>query len=96
MENSNDKVIGGAVTLTPKEERYLLFGKKKCLNCGGKLKKYKKFILVHSQKINESHDLHWGAKQTGRFADGQMKDYYYEFACLQCEKVYSLEYLANL
>lgn len=96
MQNSNDKVVGKALSLTPKEARYLIFGKKKCLNCGGKLKKCKKFALVDSQEINDSHNMYWGAKQTGRFADGQMKDYYYEFACPLCGEVYSLEYLANL
>jgi hypothetical protein len=64
---------------SPKDMKYLLFGKKRCPNCNNKLEKKKLFEenVYYERKVSNGKTI---------YSPGGMpvKDIYYEFICSKC------------
>ena len=73
---------------TGKELVYFLFGRKKCPECGTKMKKTKRFRTVDGAKFNTA--------SVPLYIKGRkIKEYYYLFICDKCGSEYELKDLVN-
>ena len=86
---------GTYLRLTKQETSYMLFRRKKCRNCGGKMKRHKAFVGMK---------LHKDLKMQGFTADGnfslsdpnqEMRVYTYHYTCLTCNSTFSISELAS-
>lgn len=82
------KATGFSIRLSPKELKYLLFRRKICPYCFGKL------IKRRVGRIVEGRDIEYVNEKF--FRDNQLvKIYTYEFTCNKCGNVFSLTDIAN-
>ena len=83
------KYAGFKYDFTLKEFLYMVFNKKRCPNCGMKMKKIKRAETRTGKEVNsEAHSF---------FApDSLVKHYIYFFRCESCEKEYSLNELVKI
>ena len=79
---------GVAYDFTPRELKYILFGKKKCPACGGALEKGKDYEFRHGSDYTDKRGFF--------FADNEkVKHYTYYFVCKACGASYPLSELAK-
>lgn len=81
-------IKGVSYQLTMRELRYLLFGKKVCPECGGKLAKRKEAKVVEGREVNTRTDPLFASS-------AEVRKYYDVFKCPCCGTEYELKDLVD-
>ena len=71
-----------------KELFYLLFRKKSCPHCGGRMEKEKSFETRNGRDFNSTSDPFF-------VPNASVKHYLYSFRCLECGRSYPLKDLSE-
>ena len=85
--SGNNGYTASYYSFTPQEMRYLLFGKKVCPRCGGRL---------HRQKAHETvYRLPGTSDEPERISRKKVKHNFYLYSCERCRAVFPLAQLAG-
>ena len=81
------KTDGFNYSFAPRELLFLLFGRKTCPACGGRLTKHKMFDVKSGRELNR------GSSDPFFVQNADIKDYEYAFRCVGCGMDFSLNEL---
>ena len=79
---------GFSYEFTKHEVAYLLFKRKKCPKCGGKLDKRKEYETLYGSELNSKADPIF-------ISNAKIKRYQYIFICINCGCQHTLNELAK-
>lgn len=82
------KYQGFQYDFTLNELKYLFWGKKTCLDCGGGLKKVKRYETLTGAELNSTSDPIFAQ-------NARIKHYIFYYICQSCGAEFSLEELAK-
>ena len=82
------KYTGASYQLSIKELAYVLFGKKSCPVCGGKLIKNNACVTKKGKEINNGYDASFRSS-------ANVKSVVVRYTCQNCNKTYPIDQLIN-
>ena len=83
------KTDGFNYSFAPRELFFLLFGRKTCPACGGRLTKHKTFDVRGGRELNR------GSRDPFFVQNARIKDYRYAFWCADCGREFSFSELSK-
>lgn len=85
--SKNDGYTAFYYSFTPQEMRYLLFGKKACPRCGGRLHRQKAYETIYGRLP--------GSDEPERISTRKVKHNFYLYSCERCRSAFTLAELAG-
>ncbi len=82
------KYVGFSYDFTPGQFAFLLFGRKVCPTCGGRLRRTKAFEEADSSILESKAEY-------VHYKPGKVKRYRYTYSCPRCGGKFTLEELAE-